>query len=323
MSRSARKSIIALAIALTISPATWAGEEQKIAELISNKQWNDAQQVIDQWQPADPNAKLFMQHRLENAKDPEMAILRLQEFLIKAPNYPEAYNNLALHLIDHGEYKQASEWLLKGMATDKRYQQLYENLTKLYTVMASKAYQKALGKNQPPPQLPAFANFDYLYTGLGAPSEIAVTMVAPVIASKPTVATPAAPAAATQATAPVAQDNGLLQNQLTNQLNGWAKAWSSQQVDKYLAYYSSDFRPTDGLSIDTWRQQRNDRLKAPRFIQVTVSNPEITLLDDGSVAKVRFMQHYRSNTFNEKVIKLLVWEQQQGEWRILQEEIAM
>ena len=301
------KSIFAtLALTLAFGQAVQAGEEQRIAALINAKEWEPAQQALNQWRPSDPNAKLFMQYHLENSKDPELAIIRLQEFLLKAPHYPEAYNNLALHLIRQGEYKQASDWLSKGIATDDRYRRLHDNLSKLYAMMASQAYQKALGKA--PGQIKAsdFAQFDYLQPIDGSPAQVATAPAATLVTPPAAISNPAEQ-----------------QKQLVTQLQNWAEAWSSQKVGNYLSFYSLNFQPSDGLSLADWRQQRKERVNAPRFIRVTVSKPDVTLFGDGSIASVRFIQHYRSNAFDDTIVKFMIWGLQQGQWRILQEETGV
>jgi hypothetical protein len=56
---------------------------------------------------------------------------------------------------------------------------------------------------------------------------------------------PAAPAAKPAA------DNAE-RDELLSRVNGWAKAWSAQDVSGYLGYYSNDFAPPKGLARKTW-----------------------------------------------------------------------
>lgn len=296
-----------LIIGLAMSLPAKADEEQRIAALINSQQWQEAQVALDQWQPQDPNAKHFLQQRLQSAQKPGLAIKQLKRFIQQSPEYPEAYNNLAVELIDQGEYKQASEWLVKGIATDGRYQQLHENLSRLYTLMASQAYQKALGNTPSTSKASEFGRFEYLQPR--TKTSVAVSTTTAKIKPLPPT--------------PTKVDRALLKKQLVQQLRNWADAWSSQKVENYLSFYSDAFRPSDGMALEEWRQIRRERVSAPRFIRVTVSKPDVTLFADGSIASIRFMQHYRSNTFDERIVKFMIWGQQQGEWRILQEETGV
>lgn len=99
----------------------------------------------------------------------------------------------------------------------------------------------------------------------------------------------------------------------------WAQAWSAQDPDLYLSFYADDFVPRGGLSRADWEQQRRQRLTAPEFIEVTIS--ELTLdRVEGDRAVVRFAQSYRSDGFSDDVTKTLdLVRQPDGAWRISRE----
>ncbi|MDX1503833.1 MAG: PilZ domain-containing protein [Thermoanaerobaculia bacterium] len=110
-------------------------------------------------------------------------------------------------------------------------------------------------------------------------------------------------------------------SEVSRTVRSWATAWSSQEVDAYLAHYSDRFQPPDGMSRGEWRAQRGDRLTRPRFIQVVVSRLETTLDGEGR-AVARFFQAYRSDTYSDEVLKVLelVWE---GDtWKIAAERVV-
>ncbi|MFT7531183.1 MAG: hypothetical protein ACI9FD_002194 [Gammaproteobacteria bacterium] len=60
------------------------------------------------------------------------------------PQRPEAYNNLARLLARDGHLDQAVELLEQGLSTHKIYREIANNLTKIYSALATRAYQKAL-----------------------------------------------------------------------------------------------------------------------------------------------------------------------------------
>ncbi|RMH21566.1 MAG: hypothetical protein D6696_05540 [Acidobacteria bacterium] len=101
----------------------------------------------------------------------------------------------------------------------------------------------------------------------------------------------------------------------------WAQAWSDQRVDDYLAFYSRDFRPAGGGDREAWEALRRRRISRPAVINVALSAIETHFVDDRR-AQVMFLQDYRSTRYRDRVFKqlTLVWED--GDWRILREEVV-
>ncbi|MEN8720319.1 MAG: hypothetical protein ABF296_08670, partial [Oceanococcaceae bacterium] len=103
-------------------------------------------------------------------------------------------------------------------------------------------------------------------------------------------------------------------------LQGWAQAWSDQDVARYLASYSNRFVPGNGVSLDTWKQQRRARLTAPTSININVLNPQVTVID-ANTARVRFMQVYQSNSYADQVLKVMEFAREGRSWRITREDV--
>ncbi|MEM7351315.1 MAG: hypothetical protein AAF657_10945 [Acidobacteriota bacterium] len=100
----------------------------------------------------------------------------------------------------------------------------------------------------------------------------------------------------------------------------WARSWSEQRVDDYLAHYASNFRPPNGLGRGDWEAQRRQRISSPASIEVGVEQLEIvTVASRAAVAT--FVQSYRSATYKDRVAKLLDLVREGGEWRILEERL--
>lgn len=101
-------------------------------------------------------------------------------------------------------------------------------------------------------------------------------------------------------------------------INGWASAWSEQDVMAYLNFYTYGYSPSTGVSHHQWRQGRNKRLTKPDFIKVTVSDISLAEMDDGRIRTV-FRQEYQSNSYQDVVYKTLIFSQQQDGWKIAAE----
>jgi uncharacterized protein YgiM (DUF1202 family) len=101
----------------------------------------------------------------------------------------------------------------------------------------------------------------------------------------------------------------------------WADAWSRQDVEAYLGSYSQVFTPQYGASRSTWERQRRERLAQPAFIEITITELEIEVGEDGR-ATATFSQSYASDTFSDVVSKSLVLVSGPDGWKIESEEAA-
>jgi ketosteroid isomerase-like protein len=136
---------------------------------------------------------------------------------------------------------------------------------------------------------------------------------APVIAQVAPKAEPPKPAAPA---AKPAADNAE-RDELLMRVNGWAKAWSAQDVSGYLGYYSNDFAPPKGLARKAWADERRVRIAGKGRIRVEVSAPQMVIT--GDTAQVTFRQIYESDRLSANSRKTLVMVKHDGKWQIKQE----
>jgi Flp pilus assembly protein TadD len=100
----------------------------------------------------------------------------------------------------------------------------------------------------------------------------------------------------------------------------WAKAWSAQNVDAYLAFYAPDFKTPRGIPRAEWEAQRRSRVSGPRSIKVTIRDTKVVRRDDRRVA-VSFQQSYRSDRFQGRTRKTLELIWVGDDWRIVEEAV--
>jgi tetratricopeptide (TPR) repeat protein len=105
---------------------------------------------------------------------------------------------------------------------------------------------------------------------------------------------------------------------VTAAVNAWAKAWSSKNVDKYLASYASGFQTPNGESRQEWEQTRRERINKPARISVELSNIRVKL-ENGEQAKVSFKQRYQAGGTSMRASKSLAMKKIKGNWLIEQE----
>ncbi len=105
---------------------------------------------------------------------------------------------------------------------------------------------------------------------------------------------------------------------LAQRIEEWAKVWSAQDVEGYFAFYSDQFVPTRGHTMETWRQDRRSKLTTPASVEVTIQDLKVER-EDASYAQVSFVQLYRSGSYQDKVKKRLTLIREQGKWKIVRE----
>lgn len=273
------------------------------------------------------------------------AIKAFTEITEKYPNLPEPYNNLAVLYADQGQYDKARKALEAAIKTHPSYATAHENLGDIYARLASEAYDKALkldtsntraqnklamitdlfsGKRS---TLKPVASSTAPVTGQvsnTAPPAPATTNTTPVVTTQP--ANQAATASATQVEPkkpetiePKANDN--TETAVIDAVNTWSQAWSSQNVDQYLASYAKSFKTPDGESRQKWESVRRERVSKPSKISVKLINIEVKMANDNS-AIVHFKQEYRATGLKSTSNKTLNMVKEGSHWLINQERVG-
>ena len=84
----------------------------------------------------------------------------------------------------------------------------------------------------------------------------------------------------------------------------WARAWSEQRIDDYLAAYSSNFEPFADLTRGEWEELRRSRILGGSNIRVQVLlAEEVELGPEERI--IAFVQAYRSDAYQDRVRKIL------------------
>lgn len=110
-----------------------------------------------------------------------------------------------------------------------------------------------------------------------------------------------------------------MEEEVTEAVQAWAKAWSSQDADAYLASYAPDFKVPGGEPRAAWEKSRRQRIAAPKSIAVTVDDLKIAPEGDAR-ARATFRQGYRSDVLQPmQTTKTLILVRSDGRWRIREE----
>ena len=348
-------ALLAAALLAICAPA-FADEVEDAAKLLKAGQHQQALERVNKLlasKPRDARARflkglIFAEQG--NTKDATDVFLALTKDF---PDLPEPYNNLAVIYAAQGQYDKARGALEQSIRTHPSYATAYENLGDVYAKLASQAYDKALqfdsanpaaknklalvrelvgGSTPGKPVVVAAAPTAPAVTPLSTPKEAAkapvVAAAEPAKAAAPKEA-PKAPAvvaavepakpAAEKPAPPKAAAGG---SDVLDAVNAWAKAWSAQDVDRYLASYARDFKTPGGEARAEWEKGRRQRIAAPKNISVTVDAPKVSLTGDNQ-ATVTFRQGYRSDVVKTaNTTKTLVMAKTDGRWLIQQERVG-
>lgn len=282
--------------------------------------------------PRSSRARFLKSILLAKLNRAEEAIDLLTVLSEEFPELPEPHNNLAVLYASLGRYDEARRELEMAVRAYPDYAVAYQNLGDVYAALAAQAYEQTLrldAKNST-----ARTRLEAIRGLLpsGAVASAPPAAAAPEAAA-PGTATPAAvpqvsrPATAPQAAAekPAMTEASLPGPDASRTVRGtiesWARAWSSQDVEKYLSYYAGDFRTPKGEPRGNWEASRRQQITAPRSIVVEVVDPKVTFAD-ANHATVVFKQNYRADAYRSSGRKTLEMVRQGDRWLIQQESIA-
>ena len=147
------------------SPMAMADAMSDLENLIQNKQWVQAQKLIQSELDKKEQTAKLPQWRLVNSQvlsglgKTQEAVDVLQALIEEFPELPEPYNNLGVLLASQAKFEAAAEALLNAIKARPNYKIAMQNLGDLYTAMAQQAYAKAKtladDKSMLPPPKPA------------------------------------------------------------------------------------------------------------------------------------------------------------------------
>lgn len=307
--------------------------------------------------PKDARGRFLKGLVLTEQNKPNEAIKVFIDLSQDFPELPEPYNNLAVLYASQGQYDKARNSLEMAIRTHPSYATAHENLGDIYAKMASQAYDKALQLDRGNQAALGKLNLiKDLFSQTPRPqgtqatqAKVAVakaeTTPSPAVAPPPKLSpapapppVPSAPAKAAVVAEPPATVTGSAvkpgadpkkesakpavpaQNpdEVIKAVHAWARAWSSNDVPGYLAYYSSDFQTPKGVSRSTWENERRSRIAKPRKIEVDIASPRVKF-DEKNQAVVSFRQTYKSGPMNVTSGKVLVMIKSGDKWLIQQE----
>jgi len=281
---------------LSTGPLLAATSVQDIQLLLDKKLYVQAARSGEQLlqkHSGDPDIEFLTAYAYQMSQQSGKAARYYQELIREYPELPEPRNNLAMIYLSNGDYDRASELLVNAINTHRSYATAYENLSNIYTGIASEAYRRAVSESREPE---IYANNIELtaLTRLSAMNQGSIS------------------------------ESGLTEQSATgvtlvNQLIGWAKAWSEKKFNAYIGYYSGDHK-LDFPSHQAWIAHREKRILRPGYIKIEVSNFQIRAQSDNR-ATIDFEQSFNSLDYSDRVIKRIRLNRINSKWKITDERV--
>ncbi len=296
-----RRFIINLICCFIFSPVLAASTIQELQQQIAGKDFSAAarhgeQLLIDN--PGHIRARFLTAYAHQQNNQMTQAITLYEGIIRDHPGLPEPRNNLALIYLAQGDYDRASQLLVDAINTHPSYATAYENLSRIYAGLASEAYRRATSESSEPTGYTPNIELTAI-DRLELPPEALITDSA---ANESTLITTAN-----------------LETLLIEQVNGWAKAWSSKNFERYSSFYSLQHR-AEFKNYSAWLEHRRQRINRPGSIRVEVSNIQIRWKGENR-AIINFTQRYESPQYSDLVVKRLVFSRLGTEWKITEERV--
>lgn len=179
-----------------------------------------------------------------------------------------------------------------------------------------------------PPPAPVPAPAPAPVKAAAAPAPVAAPTPVPpapppvVVAKAPEASMPSA-SASTPASAPAAAAATATPGstaEVESAVRGWAAAWASQDMERYLGAYGPEFNPGGGQSRKSWEEERRARIVGKSSISVNLESLAINV--NGQTATAKFRQIYRADNLNISSRKTLELHRSGNQWQIRKESVG-
>lgn len=276
--------------------------------------------------PSDLEARFLKGMILTGQTRDDEAIEIFTSLTTDYPALPEPYNNLGVLFTQQGDFDNARAALHAAILIKPDYAIAHENLGDLYTKIAVHYYGRALEEDRlnesvrlKQSRLSNLLSVQEHKRKQAAKNES--LMLTPVAESVEDQATEASESTRETGYSDPQLDDASEQAILST-VGGWSAAWSAQHADAFLAYYSSDFKPRDGLTREEWVAKRRNRFHKPGFIKISVDQHKVEATGDVT-ARVEFVQTYQSDNYSDQVLKILDMRRENGDWKIYREQASV
>lgn len=101
-------------------------------------------------------------------------------------------------------------------------------------------------------------------------------------------------------------------------VSDWVVAWQDKALTEYFASYHSGFIPRYQDTQAEWRSNRRRVIGNAEWIRLEMTEFQLIGIEAGML-EVQFWLRYESPTYSDNTLKKLLMQQEDGEWRIMEE----
>lgn len=248
------------------------------------------------------------------------AVSHYTKLMKRFKNNPEPVNNLAMVYRLQKKYAKAINLFELVIKKFPDYAQAHENLGDTYIELASREYAKAIAISPVGELLESKVDASTRFAEIAASNTAAARRdaLAKEARAEKAIRELAAIQKAEDDAARLAIEDPT--ERILGTLESWANAWSIRDSDLYIAHYSKDFVPQDGLSLGDWLAQRRSVISGSEYITLEIDDINLTRTAANQVI-VTFNQSYESNLLKVATLKSLTLRRyDDNKWLIIREE---
>jgi len=281
-----------------------AGKTAQAAEMLAS--WTKAH-------PEDARAWFLLGVAEARRRHYQEAIAAFRAVVRLAPHLAAPHNNLAVLYNELGDPHAAADELERAVELEPEDPVAWENLARVYLKLTLRAYRHAIALA---PSAQALAQWKALQA-LQQQAPRLQPRIAAAPSTKPKQEAQPSPESEQSVSKPE-DAQAQARKQVLDAVERWRAAWQARDLDGYFAAYSDRFRPPKRFaSLDQWRRYKRRVILGKRFIRVRLEKIEVAL--EGNRARVRFVQHYASDTYRNTTRKELLLEKEGDAWKIVEE----
>ena len=220
----------------------------------------------------------------------------LNEIHKKKPQNLQIINNLAYIEAKLGNIDGAIKILRDSISNDKYIDIIYKNLTNLYAFQANILYEEALSIKE------------------SDENEVSLSLVQNLKTNNVKNINKNEENNITSTTKKINKED------IKNFINEWASFWQNKNYQEYFNCYEDNYYPKKFKSKNTWKSDREEKIKNKKNIEIKISNIEIIGFNNKNIL-VQFTQAYNSDSFSDVVNKHTIMTFSNDRYRITGEYI--
>lgn len=312
------KNTLFIFILLSFTPlASSANTPETVNQLLIEEQYEKALSAATEGLENQPENRVMLLQKgflLIKLRQLDEAESHYQNVIEVIPDDPEPMNNLGVVYQLQRQYGKAIAQLNETIKKFPDFIQAYENLGDTYIQIATAQY--IAGRERAPSSVSLVSKADLGQRFYIAAKENAESALARQDNVDDAIET-------TEHTT-VSEENTVdsvkvVESELAEFLRSWVAGWSSKDTESYLSHYSDSFTPSQGRSLESWKERKQKIINDAEFIKIRVEGIQLDEIQ-GTEADLSFDFSYESDSYQSDSRKALKLNKEESGWLITAEK---